>query len=139
MGQSRVLIINNNQIDTRFIGSYLRSKEFEVDLAEKIAEAFNLMIRELPDLILLNTSGGEGTGFCRKIRQYTDIPIIILSANPQKYEELKCLESGADDFIIKPFSVEILALKVMALLRRRKSSTLINTGQDELQLTINLN
>jgi DNA-binding response OmpR family regulator len=139
MGQSRILIIDNNQIEAQFVGSHLKSQGFDITLAANVKDAFSLIVRELPDLILLDSKGEDGVNFCSKIRQFTEIPIIILSENNHKYEELKCLESGADDFLTKPLSVEILALKVKAVMRRRKTGTLTNSCQDELQITINLN
>lgn len=138
MVQSRILIIDSNQIDARFIGSHLKSNSFDITLTSNTKDALNLVIRELPDLIILNSKGDEGMNFCRKIRQFTEIPIVVLSENPQKHEELNCLESGADDFIIKPFSVEILTLKIKAVIRRRKSSISTNSNE-ELQLSFNLN
>lgn len=131
MGQSRILLIEDNQIDAEFIGSHLRLKDFSICVAEDVKGAFTLLIHELPDLILLDSSNGEGVDFCRLVRGFSDLPIIILSENPQKLEELKCLESGADDFVVKPFSVEILVLKVRAVMRRKKDqrASLFPSGQ----------
>ena len=122
MGQFRILLIEENPIEAKFISSHLRQREYMVVETENTHEAISLLIDELPDLILLDSSRGEVTEFCRLIKQVSHIPIIIICENPRKFDELKYLESGADDFIIKPFSVEILSLRVKAVIKRRKAA-----------------
>ena len=117
MLQSRILIIDSNRINADFIAEGLKNVHFQVILAANNYEALGIMARELPDLILLN-SGIEGQAICRQVRELCDIPIIIISESNNKSEELQSLNAGADDYMTIPFSMDILAGRVKAIIRR---------------------
>ncbi|NDO19361.1 response regulator transcription factor [Lachnospiraceae bacterium MD329] len=87
-----------------------------------ISEAENQFNNEI-DLIILdiNLPDGNGIDFCRKIRQTSRVPIIFLTANDMETDIVTGLESGADDYITKPFSLAVLRARVNAVLRRNES------------------
>lgn len=87
-----------------------------------IIEAENQFNNEI-DLIILdiNLPDGNGIDFCRKIRQTSRVPIIFLTANDMETDIVTGLESGADDYITKPFSLAVLRARVNAVLRRNES------------------
>lgn len=87
-----------------------------------ISEAGNQFNNEI-DLIILdiNLPDGNGIDFCRKIRQTSRVPIIFLTANDMETDIVTGLESGADDYITKPFSLAVLRARVNAVLRRNES------------------
>ena len=87
-----------------------------------IIEAENRFNNEI-DLIILdiNLPDGNGIDFCRKIRQTSRVPIIFLTANDMETDIVTGLESGADDYITKPFSLAVLRARVNAVLRRNES------------------
>lgn len=86
-----------------------------------ISEAENRFNNEI-DLIILdiNLPDGNGIDFCRKIRQTSRVPIIFLTANDMETDIVTGLESGADDYITKPFSLAVLRARVNAVLRRNE-------------------
>lgn len=75
-----------------------------------------------PDLILLdkNLPDGSGVDFCREIRAYSKVPIIFLTADDMELDIVTGLESGADDYITKPFSLAVLRARVNAVIRRKQ-------------------
>jgi DNA-binding response OmpR family regulator len=87
--------------------------------AYSISEARRLLDNSI-DLILLdiNLPDGSGLGFCREIRNTSKVPIIFLTANDMEIDIVAGLESGADDYITKPFSLAVLRARVNAVLRR---------------------
>ena len=115
--QSRILIIDSNRINAEFIAEGLKNVHFQVIVAANNHEALGIMAKELPDLILLS-SGIEGQAICRQVRELCDIPIVIMSESNNKSEELQSLNAGADDFITIPFSMDILASRIKAIIRR---------------------
>jgi DNA-binding response OmpR family regulator len=124
MGQSKIVIIDNDEISSRFIGSHLEANNYLVLLAENGKDYLSFIEKELPDLILLDMTLPHAESFriCRKVREWSEIPIIMLSERNNNLNELRSLDIGADDFIIKPFSIEILSFKVKAILRRAEKN-----------------
>lgn len=93
---------------------------FSVSDAEKMADAGI-------DLIILDVNFPDGSGidFCRKIRAYSSVPIIMLTANDMEIDIVTGLESGADDYITKPFSLAVLRARVNAVTRRKSDITAV--------------
>lgn len=110
---------------------------------ENVRQAYGIkqageLLGEDTDLVILdiNLPDGNGMDFCRKIRSKSSVPIIFLTANDMEIDIVSGLESGADDYITKPFSLAVLRARVNAVLRRRKGkekeakeeSKVFNTG-----------
>lgn len=91
-----------------------------------LAEARNLSDRSV-DLIILdiNLPDGSGLDFCRELRQTSSLPIIFLTANDMEIDIVTGLETGADDYITKPFSLAVLRARVNAVLRRRQTDNAV--------------
>lgn len=89
-------------------------------------EDINLVIL---DIMMPGLNGWE---VCRKIREISQVPVIILTARSEEFDELMGYESGADDYITKPFSPSILVKKVEVLLKRTKSSHMLKSDDDAL-------
>lgn len=89
-----------------------------------IEEAERLLNRNI-DLIILdiNLPDGSGLDFCRKVRQTSKVPIIFLTANDMEIDIVTGLETGADDYITKPFSLAVLRARVNAVLRRQNTDS----------------
>jgi two-component system KDP operon response regulator KdpE len=94
---------------------------YRVTLAEHGQEALRRLYQERPDLVLLDVSMPvlDGWETCRRIRELSDTPVIMLTARGADHDVARGLDGGADDYIAKPFSPTVLLARVRALLRRR--------------------
>lgn len=123
MYRPRILIVDDDIGVLKFVRANLESTDCETFVAMDGKEALQLVEKELPDLIVLDIMMPRMDGFevCRRIRQWSQVPIIMLSARHDIGEKVKCLNSGADDYVTKPFGVNELRARVQAVLRRAKS------------------
>lgn len=104
-----------------FIRRGLIYKGYEVDVAASGEEALETVQKGLPDLVILDLMlpDIDGIEVCRRLRAADDLPIIMLTARDSVSDKVEGLESGADDYITKPFEFEELLARVRAALRRR--------------------
>ncbi|MEO9652944.1 MAG: phosphate regulon transcriptional regulator PhoB [Roseobacter sp.] len=121
--QPRVLVVEDEPAQREVLAYNLEAEGFAVSRAENGEEALILVDEEMPDVIVLdwmmpNLSGIE---VCRRLKIKTDtrnIPIIMLSARSEEVDRVRGLETGADDYVIKPYSVIELMARVRSQLRR---------------------
>lgn len=104
----------------RLIARNLEFEGYEVLTASDGASALEQIERSAPDLVLLDVMMPKMDGFtvCQRVREFSSVPIIIVTARGQDQDKVKGLDSGADDYLTKPFSVEELLARVRAVLRR---------------------
>ncbi|MDD5095725.1 MAG: response regulator transcription factor [Dehalococcoidia bacterium] len=131
----KVLIIENDPEIAEAISLcfQLRWSEAQIVSCNQGLIAIDLMETEFPDIIILDIGLPDIDGFevCRRIRRFSDAPIVMLTARDHEYDKVKGLELGADDYITKPFShVELLA-RAKSVLRRSTMPTL-DKGEDPL-------
>jgi len=124
MRKPRILVADDEPAIRKFVRANLEARDYEILLASDGSEAINEIEKELPDLIILDLMMPKMDGFevCRQVRDWSQIPIIILSARDGEMDKVKCLEMGADDYITKPFGVDELLARVKAVIRRMQSS-----------------
>lgn len=124
MRKPRVLVVDDEPAIRKFVRANLEIRDYETLLATDGNEACEIIEREMPDLIILDIMMPKLDGFevCRRVREWSQIPIIFLSARAGEMDKVKCLELGADDYITKPFGVDELLARVKAVMRRVKSS-----------------
>ncbi|MDX5402241.1 MAG: phosphate regulon transcriptional regulator PhoB [Rhodobacterales bacterium] len=126
--QPTVLIVEDEPAQREVLAYNLEAEGFRVSRAENGEEALLLIAEEAPDLIVLdwmlpNVSGIE---VCRQLKMRADtrgVPVIMLSARSEEVDKVRGLETGADDYVIKPYSVIELMARVRAQLRRTRPST----------------
>lgn len=120
MKKSRILVVDDDIGIIKSVRANLITHDCEVLTAMDGIEAINVIERELPDLILLDITMPKMDGFevCREVRKWSQIPIIMLSARHDVEEKARCLNTGADDYITKPFGINELVARVKAVLRR---------------------
>ncbi len=117
---TRVLVVEDEPNIAGFIQRGLIYKGYDVDVAASGEEALETAQRRLPDLVILDLMlpGIDGIEVCRRLRAADDLPIIMLTARDSVSDKVRGLESGADDYITKPFEFEELLARVRAALRR---------------------
>jgi len=123
MHRPRVLIVDDDPAIIKFLRANLKAEDYETLAALDGAEALETIERELPDLVILDIMMPKVDGFevCRQLREWSQIPIIVLSARGDEQDKVKCLDLGADDYITKPFGVEELLARVKAVFRRTQA------------------
>ncbi|WP_274362800.1 response regulator transcription factor [Paenibacillus thermotolerans] len=120
MKQEKILILEDSKEIRELIAIYLNKEGFQVIEAETGFEALKLFETEQPDLLLVDITlqGMDGAAVCAEIRQYSNVPIIFVTARKDSEEIVQGLEMGADDYITKPFDPVVLVARVKANLRR---------------------
>lgn len=103
------------------VKEYLEQKAFKVTICPTLAQAKQALEKELPALVLLdwNMPDGHGDGMCRWIRgRWKELPVIFLTVRDDSRDIVSGFENGADDYVAKPFALEVLHSRILALLRR---------------------
>jgi DNA-binding response OmpR family regulator len=116
----RILIVDDDPAIRKFIRANLTARGYEVLLAFDGEEGLQVLEKELPDLIILDIMMPkvDGLEVCRRVREWSKIPIIMLSAQDGEMDKVSCLDYGADDYLTKPFSLKELLSRIKAVLRR---------------------
>ncbi len=125
MKKTRILVVDDELSIIKFLRANLESKNYVVLAAMDGAEALHTIEMELPDLVILDIMMPKLDGFevCRRLREWSQIPVIMLSARGDESDKVKCLDLGADDYITKPFGASELIARVSAVLRRTEAAT----------------
>lgn len=113
----------------RLVARNLEFEGYEVLTASDGQQALEQVERNSPDLVLLDVMMPRMDGFtvCHKVREFSTVPIIIVTARGQDQDKVKGLDLGADDYLTKPFSVDELLARVRAVLRRAQFTSQENT------------
>ncbi len=120
MSNTRVLIVDDEDSLLRFMKRNLEVRNFNVFTATNGLEALAIFEKESVDLMILDVMMPhmDGLETLRRIREYSKIPVIVLSALGEEQDKVKALNIGADDYLTKPFGVEELLARVYAVIRR---------------------
>jgi two-component system KDP operon response regulator KdpE len=123
MNTATILVVDDEPQIRRVLRMTLSSNGYDVIEANNGQEAVEMVVRESPDLILLdvNMPGMTGLEACRKIRMSFDIPIIMVTVRSSEQDKILALDSGADDYVVKPFAIGELLARIRAALRRSSS------------------
>jgi DNA-binding response OmpR family regulator len=120
MSAKKIMIVDDEPKIIRFIAANLKSLGFETVACQSGAEALEKMEAVDPDLILLDLMmpGMDGFEVLRRLRGYSSVPVIMLTARSNGADKVQGLNLGADDYLTKPFSLDELFARVNAVLRR---------------------
>ncbi len=116
----RVLIVDDEPRFVKLVEANLQTEGYEVLKGANGREAVQMTANDKPNLVLLDVMMPEVDGFqaCERIRGFSSVPIIMLTAKGEEEHKVQGLNSGADDYIVKPFSASELLARVKAVLRR---------------------
>lgn len=126
---SNILLLEDDLSLINGLSFALKKQGFELAVTRTLKEADSLWIDGKYDLLILDVSLPDGTGFefCKKVRQVSKVPIIFLTAADEEMDVIMGLDIGGDDYITKPFKLGVLVSRVNALLRRAKDFSSADT------------
>jgi len=115
-----ILVVDDEPLYQRLLQINLETEAYEVLTASDGEQALDLITTHKPDLIILDVMMPklDGLATCERIRQFSSVPIIMLTAKGEEQDRVRGLNVGADDYVVKPFSATELLARVRAVLRR---------------------
>nr|WP_027935956.1 response regulator transcription factor [Amycolatopsis sp. ATCC 39116] len=121
-GTGHILVVDDDETVRDVVRRYLEAGGFTVELAGNGDEALRRFAGREPDLVVLDVMmpGMNGLEVCRRMRERTAVPVVLLTALGEEEDRIAGLRLGADDYVTKPFSPRELALRVMSVLRRAR-------------------
>ncbi len=123
----KILIADDEPKIRMFLRANLKARGYEVYLTQDGIETVEMAARVLPDVIVLdvNMPRMDGIEACRQIREWADMPIIILSVRGDEKDKVRALDEGADDYVTKPFGIEELLARIRVALRRSIGTSIV--------------
>lgn len=120
----QILIVEDDRELNQGLSYALEKEKYKIFSVYSLKEARKLFMEQKIDLVLLdvNLPDGEGFEFCQWMKQKTEIPVLFLTARDLEEDVLKGYELGADDYVTKPFSINILQKKIQVILKRNKGN-----------------
>ena len=116
----RVLVVDDDPAIVRTLAINLRARDYQVQVAHDGRTALEILTEEPPDLMLLDLGlpDLDGVGVLRRLRAFSALPVIVLSARHSSDDKVEALDLGANDYVTKPFGVEELMARIRAALRQ---------------------
>ena len=120
MSSARILIVEDEANIRRFVGIALEDEGFQVFEADSVKRALIHAASRQPDLVIvdLGLPDGDGKQLISELRGWLAVPILVLSARDREDEKVAALDAGADDYLVKPITIDELAARLRALVRR---------------------
>lgn len=140
MDKTRILVVDDDVAISKLLCTNLKARGYEVNVAGDGTAALNAVESDFTDLIILDIMmpGLDGVEVCRRVREWSRVPIIMLSAKGDEKDKVKCLELGADDYLTKPFGIAELMARINTALRHseaaRGTPTPTNFRSGELEI-----
>ncbi len=120
---TKILVVDDEPLYIRLLKVNLEAEGYEVTTAENGEEALDSLSLKTPELIIMDVMMPklDGVTTCQRIRQFSNVPIILLTALGEEQDRVNGLNIGADDYVVKPFSATELVARVRAVLRRAQN------------------
>jgi two-component system KDP operon response regulator KdpE len=117
---STILVIDDDKLTSRMVSDQLAETGYTVQVAHDGKEGLRQMYAHRPDLIILDVMMPEMDGWttCRRVREVSNVPIIMLTSRDRPQDIIRGLDEGADEYVTKPFEITVLLARVRAVLRR---------------------
>ena len=134
MTKEKILIIEDEQIIRNFMQAILSAKGYDVLLARSGAMADTMIASHCPDLIILDLGlpDTDGMNILMKVREWSKVPVIVVSARSHESDKVAALDAGADDYLTKPFGTEELLARIRTAIRHTRtpagSNMVANSG-----------
>jgi two-component system, OmpR family, KDP operon response regulator KdpE len=139
---THILVVDDEPQILRAIRTILTANQFKVTVASTGNDALTLAAAQPPDVIILDLSlpDMDGLKVCEELRQWTQVPIIILSVRDSERDKVKALDRGADDYLTKPFGIEELLARIRVALKHSAQAqgiqqTIISAGSLMIDLS----
>jgi two-component system KDP operon response regulator KdpE len=119
--KTQVLVVDDEAAIMRFLKPALEANDYEMHSAGTVVDAIKQIAAHAPDIVLLDLGlpDGDGKDVIRRAREWSDVPIVVLSARERETEKIEALDLGADDYVNKPFNVGELLARMRTALRHR--------------------
>lgn len=126
---ARILVVDDEPRYVRLLEANLLTEGYQVETALDGETAIEILTSMPIDLVLLDVlmPGMDGFAVCQRIRQFSNVPIIMVTAKGEERDRVRGLDVGADDYLVKPFSITELLARVRAVLRRAQVSEISHT------------
>lgn len=136
MGNPRIFIVEDEKRIARFLQIELEHEGFETATEENGARAYERIVQEKYDLVLLDVMlpDMDGMTICRRVRELSDVPIIMLTARDDVDDKVEGLDLGADDYMTKPFAIEELFARIRNALRKHQPAEEKHEQNEKLQV-----
>src|SRR6266542_233582 len=119
-----ILLVDDDALMRRSLAFHMEQAGYKVQTAANAEDAISLVQHRLPDLVILDIGlpGMDGLDALRELKSQHNLPVIFLTGRRREFDEVLGLEMGADDYITKPFDVDVVLAHVKAVLRRTENS-----------------
>ena len=126
-----ILVVEDEEAISSFVSAFLRKDGFDVKTTASGREALTLVVSEQPALVILDLMlpDLDGMEVCRRIRETSDLPVLMLTARDDDLDKIAGLDAGADDYLTKPFNPAELVARVRAILRRSSTDDSLREGR----------
>jgi two-component system KDP operon response regulator KdpE len=142
VGAARILVVDDEPQVLRGLQAALSAAGYEVETAATAAEAIDAAALRPPDAVVLDLRlpDGSGVDVCARIREWSQVPVVVVSAVDEETEKIAALDAGADDYVTKPYAVGELLARLRAALRRGAApageAPAVRFGDVELDLAL---
>jgi two-component system, OmpR family, KDP operon response regulator KdpE len=129
----KILVVDDEPQIRRLLKTGLAGYGYDVLTAANGQEALTTAAQKSPDVVILDISLGsepDGLEVCRRIREWSNVPVIMLSVHGEEKTKVTALDAGADDYLTKPFGIEELRARIQAVMRRTGSEPLTNADSE---------
>lgn len=128
--RDRILIVEDDKSIRNFIRAILEANHYDVIIADTGAEAYSLITSRCPDLVILDLGlpDIDGVKILKKVREWSGMPIIVVSARTHEKDKVEALDMGADDYITKPFGTSELLARIRTAIRHSRTAYLAPDG-----------
>ena len=124
MARLNIMVVDDEKNICELLRLYLEKEDFDVTICNNGSDAISLIRQNQPSLVLLDIMMPviDGWEVCRQVREFSNVPIIMLTAKGETFDKVMGLDLGADDYIVKPFDTKEVVARVKAVLRRSSSA-----------------